>query len=70
MTFEQCVKEAWNTPDLVEQYKRLTGARLGGGLPIERMIDDASGFKEKEYTDFFNFVRDYIWIPVLLKKIP
>lgn len=70
MTLEDAITEAVNNRELVREYKRLTGAQLGGGAPIKRMIDKATGFADKEWFDFFNFVRDYIWMPVLMKQIP
>ena len=53
------------TPDFMKEYRRLTKARLGTGSGIEIMIDKATGYDEKEAKDLFDFIRDYIWLPVL-----
>ena len=69
ITLKKCIEEALKTPELIEQYKRLTGARLSlGERNLIEMIDKATGFQQKEWFDFFNFVRDYVWIPLLFKK--
>lgn len=67
MTFQTCVEECLKAPEFIQQYKRLTGASLGSGKPIERMIDESTGLMEKEYFDLFNFIRDYIYLPVIAK---
>lgn len=69
MTFEECAQEAMRCPELLKQYDRLNGTRLSAGssAPIETMIDEITGYKEKQWHDFLNFVRDYIWLPVVRK---
>lgn len=70
MRLEEAIMECVGNKELMREYKRLTGARLGGGPPIHRMIDTATGFADAEWYKFFDFVRDYIYMPVLLKTTP
>ena len=68
ITLEQAIKEAVAQPELLAQYQRLRGVRLVGKPPIIQMIDEATGYHEKQWFDFFSFVRDYIWWPVVMGK--
>jgi len=68
ITLEEAIVESLNTPELINQYQRLTGSRLIGKAPIDLMVDRATGYDDtKEWFKFFDFVKNYIWIPVLLK---
>lgn len=67
LTFEKTVEECLKCPDFVKQYRRLRGARLGLGSPLEKMIDEATGFSKHEWNEFFDFVRDYVFMPTLLR---
>ncbi len=48
--------ECAGNQEFIKQYKRLTGARLGGGPPVDRLIDQQSGYGNKEWFEFFDFV--------------
>lgn len=73
MTFERAVFACWDNAEFMRQYRRLTGAQIGlrpTRDPFSAMIDAATGvptIDPKEAADFFRFVRDYVWIPVLAK---
>lgn len=69
ISLEQAITEAINTSELIQQYERLTGARLRGGAPIEQMIDKSTGYDKEQWNRFFDFVRDYIWMPVIIKEL-
>lgn len=71
-TFEQCVWACWNSGPFMREYRRLSGHALGEDRrePIERMIDAATGYtpkplEEAEGRAFLEFVRDYVWRPLL-----
>ena len=75
-TFEECVWECWDNPDLMREYRRLTGHALGKDRrsTIERMIDSATGHEppaldEAEVRHFLNFVRDHIWQPLVWRAV-
>ena len=68
ISFEETLEECLKTPELLKEYRRLTGARLGNGSTIEMMIDKSTGYHDKEWKDFFDFVRDYIWMPVVTNQ--
>lgn len=76
-TFEQAVRETYSNQEFMREYRRLKpGCKLGLSdtrKPIERMIDEACGRPapeaptNDEWFEFFNFVRDYVWMPVIAK---
>lgn len=68
ISFEETVKVCLNTPEFMEEYARLKGVALGSGSPIERMVDEATGRTKKEMFDLCDFIRDYIWLPVVTKQ--
>jgi hypothetical protein len=56
----------------MREYRRLSGHALGADMRsgLDRMIDAATGYKpatvdEAEARLLFEFIRDYIWAPVL-----
>lgn len=70
ITLETCIREALNTPEFIEQYNRLNGSRIGKPrAPIEQMIDKITGYEKDQMYKFFNFVRDYVWIPLLYQDL-
>jgi len=72
ITLKMAIEESMNTPELIEQYERLKKVKLfPNRSPIAMMIDEATGYHglvEKDWKDFFDFVRDYIWLPVVLQN--
>jgi hypothetical protein len=74
MTFEDCVKECFMTPDFVKQFNRLTGCKLleDNRTPIDRMIDSATGYdkeidaQQREYfRRFLSFVFEFVWLRII-----
>jgi len=76
ITLQECIIECAGREDLVREFNRLTGCRLGQSLErtgIERMIDEATGYpgeSDDDMRQFCEFVRDYIWLPVALSMAP
>lgn len=71
-SFRQCVETCWHNQTFMHEYRRLSGHALGldKRTPLDRMIDQASGYvppplDDAEMHAFFEFVRDYIWMPVV-----
>ena len=66
-----CVEQTLDNAELMAQYRRLTGSRVGlepRRSPIEAMVDKACGFtppgaSDEEWRAFFDFVRRAVWIP-------
>jgi hypothetical protein len=72
MIFSEVCAECLANDDLVREWNRLTGHRLGvSRLPIVQMIDKACGYNpdEKAMPDFISFVWNYIWLPLVNKNI-
>ncbi len=77
VNFECCLKEACKYGDLVAQFDRLTSRHVTRVLhdtrtPIERMVDEATGFQkvldkeaQQDMRAFIAFVFEYIWLPYL-----
>lgn len=71
MGFTHCVNACLDNQDLMREYRRLTGSRLGlRPSTLEAMIDQATGAPAANDADavaFFVFVRDCIWQPVMMQ---
>lgn len=70
MNFQEVAIECIRTPALVSEFNRLTGSKLGidTRMPIEKMIDEATGYKDPETEDmrkFVAFVFEVIWMPLV-----
>jgi len=66
LTFREVVLVCFANREFMEQYRRLSGSRLGldERTPIEKMIDSAVGYQgivEGEALLFFTFVHDVVW---------
>jgi len=70
ISFEETVRTCLDTPEFMENYRRLRKVSLGlqSRSPIEWMIDEATGREKKEMFDLCDFIRDYIWLPVVTKQ--
>jgi len=57
--FQRCAFEAIAIPEFVDNFDRLSGSCLGRVLkvsPIERMVDEATGFRDEQFRKFLEFV--------------
>jgi hypothetical protein len=70
ISFPDAVHECFTTAEFMAEYRRLTGSTLGldDRTPIARLVDEATGHGpwDGEWRDFFLFVRDFVWLPVVL----
>ena len=69
MNFLETVEYCMGVPEFVENFNRLSGHTLGESIklsPIERMVDDASGFnpEAENIKAFMDFVHEFVWIRV------
>jgi hypothetical protein len=67
ISLETTINECLKNPEFIKEYKRLSGAKLVGGSPIENAIDIASGFYEHELIELFDFIKKYVWLPYILQ---
>jgi len=59
VTFIDCLEAAVRS-DLVKEWERLSGKKLVARSPLDKMIDEATGYSNGEYRDFITEqVRDY-----------
>ena len=60
--FIQCLIEAIDCPDLVEQFDRLYGSNLAlKGIGIDLVIDKTTGRLQDNIRDFADFVHKYVY---------
>lgn len=69
MDFTEVAIECVRNTELVREFNRLTDCKLGidTRLPIEKMIDEATGYSEVMKQDmgkFIMFVFEFIWLPL------
>ena len=64
-TFRTAVRMAWAEPTLVCEWERLSGKRITktGRSPIDVLVDRACGLEDEAYRFFFEFVREFVWLP-------
>ncbi len=63
--FMECMDEACRTPELIEAFDRLTGCKIGTlaqRAPIERLVDEVTGFRNDQMRQFVKFVHDSIYL--------
>ena len=63
--YQQCLVEACNTPELIENFERLSGckiSRIAKGSSIEKMIDQVTGFRDDQLRQFAKFVHDSVYM--------
>ena len=74
MTFTEVATECIGTPELVKEFNRLTGCKLGIDKrhPIEKMVDKATGYQieldkqeSEDMKKFVKFVFEFIWLPLI-----
>jgi hypothetical protein len=63
MTFPEVLMATAANRELVEAYDRLRGTSLAGlgRVPINDMIDAATGKTSEDVAGFVNFVYDVVW---------
>ena len=65
LPFMAVVDECLSNKDLVTQIDRLYGLHLNKiakRSPIERMVDEATGYSKDQLTTFVNIVYDLVWL--------
>lgn len=68
MNFLECCEECLKNDDLLREFNRLWGHKLGvERKPIEKMVDKACGYDPnmKAMPDFVDFVYKFVWCPLL-----
>lgn len=64
MTFQQVVMHCYERKDLVEQFDRLSGTTLmSKGVSFE--IDIATGKFADDALLFIEFVKEFVWLPLI-----
>ncbi len=70
-SLSEAVHATFMNREFMANYRRLTGSTLGLNIRsgLDLMIDHATGHDphDQEWQPFFEFVRDYVWLPVCWK---
>lgn len=66
MNFEDCVNMCLNNREFLQQYDRLSNTCFASSSTFEAQIDKATGKLAKDYKELFDFIRDYVWVPVVV----
>lgn len=59
--FIDCLNRCLHEPELVAQWERLSGRQLIAHSPLERMIDEATGYQMDAMREFADFVYEYVF---------
>ena len=61
VTFLECLEMCIHS-NLVTEWQRLSGKKLVASNPLDRMIDEATGYDQAVMGEFVDFVYDYVWV--------
>lgn len=62
ITFLECLEMCIQQADLIAQWERLSGKKLVASNPLDRMIDEATGYDQAVMGEFVDFVYNYVWV--------
>lgn len=60
LSFLECLEAAIQT-DIVKEWERLSGKKLIASSPIERMIDEATGYDKEVLKEFIDFIYNFVF---------
>lgn len=61
VSFIECLNECLHS-DLVKEWERLFGKKLVAANPLDRMIDEATGYDMAIMIEFADFVYQYVFL--------
>ena len=61
VTFIDCLEAAIHS-DLVKEWERLSGKKLVSRSPLDKMIDEATGYDMAIMREFADFVYQYVFL--------
>ena len=61
VTFADCLAACLFTPEFRHEWERLTGNTLVAASPLDRMIDEATGYDMTVMAEFADFVYWYVF---------
>lgn len=61
VSFLECLEMCIQQRDLVAQWERLSSKKLVASSPIDKMIDEATGYDQAVMGEFADFVYDCIF---------
>lgn len=62
ITFVECLELCIQQADLIAQWERLSHKKLVASSPLDRMIDEATGYDQTVMGEFVDFVYEYVWV--------
>lgn len=64
VTFAACLAACLFTPEFRCEWERLTGNTLVAASPLDRMIDEATGYDRTMMAAFADFVYRFVFSPM------
>lgn len=61
ISFLECLETCIHEREFVAQYQRLSGKKLVPTNPIDRMIDEATGYNMVVIGEFVDFVYEFVF---------
>ena len=66
-SMKKTIQECLSNPDFLREYDRLNKTNFSRpGNAINEAIDKATGFKDHQTKQLYEFIRDYVWRPVFI----
>lgn len=69
VSFLECLELCIQQADLIAQWERLSHKKLVASNPLDRMIDEATGYDQAVMGEFVDFVYNYVWMTFSEVKI-
>jgi hypothetical protein len=61
VSFIDCLQASIQS-ELVTEWERLTGKKLVAQTPLDRMIDEATGYDQAVMGEFVDFVYEFVFL--------
>ncbi len=68
ISLEETIKECIANKEFMREYERLNKVNFSITSPIVAAIDKATGYDKKRIYDLFDFIKEYIWLPLMVKE--
>lgn len=62
ISFIECLEMCIQQRDLVTEWERLSEKKLVAANPLDRMIDEATGYDQAVMGEFVDWIYNYVWV--------
>jgi hypothetical protein len=67
ITFEDAVRECLGNASFMREYRRLAKTDFGTSRGINLSVDLATGHFDAQARAFFDFVMEFVWLPLVAR---